>query len=551
MCPILYRAKWLCKMPAIPDQTRADQFLVREENWARRVLTRASLMWWTASLSGRARDYKRMESADRAVNRHYSRSAAYRRLVRLANAHELDALTRRRLDRLGLAYRSKQAPVEILDRITRAEAQMQETYSIFRAQFDGHSATDNELEDVLRASTDSGRVRAAWEARKQIGPVVADDLRQLAHLRNAAARAVGFPDYWHAQLLLDELDPGRLAETLAQVEAETRQPFQAMKADLDQHLAKRFGVDARDLRPWHYGDPFFQETPEVFAPPADPLYAEHDVVGLAAETYRQLGFRNIDAILARSDLYPRQGKNQHAYAVDIDREGDVRTFLNVEPNARWMGTLLHELGHTIYQDGIDRSELPYDLRDDPQGFLNEGFAMFCEQPSTTPAWLSDVVGLPETTAHQLAPRLASQEAASLLAFVRWCLTIVHFERAFYADPDRDLNRLWWDLEERYQLISRPTGRAAPDWATKVHVATAPVYYQKYLLGRLFSAQLTRKLDADLGGWWPGRPKSGEFIKRELFMPGARYTWPELVKRVTGQPLGVEALATAVAWPRAA
>ncbi len=37
-----------------------------------------------------------------------------------------------------------------------------------------------------------------------------------------------------------------------------------------------------------------------------------------------------------------------------------------------MGTLLHELGHTIYQDGIDRQSLPYDLRDDPQGFLNEG-----------------------------------------------------------------------------------------------------------------------------------------------------------------------------------
>ena len=158
MRQILYRAKWLCKMAAMSDQTRADQFLVNEENWARRVLTRASLAWWTASLSGRARDYKRMESADRAVNRHYSRSAAYGRLVRLANAHELDALTRRRLDRLGLAYRSKQAPVEVLDRITRAEAQMQETYSIFRAQFDGHSATDNELEDVLRSSTDSARV---------------------------------------------------------------------------------------------------------------------------------------------------------------------------------------------------------------------------------------------------------------------------------------------------------------------------------------------------------------------------------------------------------
>jgi len=147
--------------------------------------------------------------------------------------------------------------------------------------------------------------------------------------------------------------------------------------------------------------------------------------------------------------------------------------------------------------------------------------------------------------------MAAQDTASLLAFVRWCLTIVHFERAFYADPDQDLNRLWWDLEERNQQIPRPERRDAPDWAAKVHVATAPVYYQKYLLGRLFSAQLTRKINADLGGWWEGRAKSGDFIKRELFMPGARYAWPELVERVTGQPLGVEALAAAVAWPRAA
>ncbi len=216
-----------------------------------------------------------------------------------------------------------------------------------------------------------------------------------------------------------------------------------------------------------------------------------------------------------------------------------------------MGTLLHELGHTIYQDGIDRTELPWDLRDDPQGFLNEGFAMFCEQPTTNPAWLSEMVGLAPSEAEKLGPQLATQETASLLAFVRWCLTITHFERGFYADPDQDLNRLWWDLEERFQQIPRPEGREAPDWAAKVHVATAPVYYQKYLLGRLFSAQLARKMDADMGGWWAGQPRTGEYIKRELFMPGARYAWPELVERVTGAPLGVEALAESVAWPRAA
>src|SRR5579859_656148 len=538
-------------MVAATQMQRAEVLLAHEEGWARRALRRASLAWWTASITGQAGDYQRMESAERAVNRHYARPQTYQRLVRLADGPDLDALTRRRLQRLRKRYRSKQAPVEMLDRITRAESAVQETYSTFRAQFDGHSATDNELEEVLRTARESPRLQTAWEARKQIGPVVADDLRRLAHLRNEAAQAIGFEDFWQAQLLLDELDPEQLLHTLEAVDVSTTAPFQAMKRDLDQHLATRFSVDVRELRPWHYSDPFFQETPEVFAPPADPLYAAHDVVAIAAETYRALGFRTIDSILSRSDLFPRAGKNQHAYAVDIDREGDVRTFLNVERNARWMGTLLHELGHTVYQDGIDRTELPFDLRDDPQGFLNEGFAMFCEQPATNPAWLHEMVGLPADEARTLAPQLAAQDTASLLAFVRWCLTITQFERAFYADPDQDLNRLWWDLEERYQHIPRPAGRNAPDWAAKIHVAVAPVYYQKYLLGRLFSAQLTRKMDADMGGWWAGRPKSGKYIKHELFMPGARYAWPELVERVTGQPLGVEALAASVAWPRAA
>lgn len=174
--------------------------------------------------------------------------------------------------------------------------------------------------------------------------------------------------------------------------------------------------------------------------------------------------------------------------------------------------------------------------------------MFCEQPTVNPRWLADMVGMSTPEAEQLAPQLERQDRASLLAFVRWCLTIINFERQFYANPDQDLNRLWWELEERYQLVPRPSGRDAPDWAAKVHVATAPVYYQKYLLGRLFSSQLTLKMNADLGGWWQGRPRSGEYVKRELFAPGARYPWPELVERVTGGPLGVEALARAVSWP---
>src|SRR5206468_352729 len=154
----------------------ATSLLKEEEQWARRALPRANRAWWNASLSGNAADYRRMEAADRAINRHYSRATVVQRIDRLLRSRELDGLTQRRLGRLGLAYRAKQAPIETLDQITRTEAAVQELYSTFRAEFEGHAAPDNELEDILRASSDAGRVQAAWEARKQIGAAVAVQL---------------------------------------------------------------------------------------------------------------------------------------------------------------------------------------------------------------------------------------------------------------------------------------------------------------------------------------------------------------------------------------
>ena len=69
--------------------------------------------------------------------------------------------------------------------------------------------------------------------------------------------------------------------------------------------------------------------------------------------------------------------------------------------------------------------------------------------------------------------------------------MVHFERALYRDRESDLNELWWRLVERFQGVSRPEGRDAPDWAAKVHFGVAPVYYQNYLLGEVLAAQLER------------------------------------------------------------
>ena len=110
--------------------------------------------------------------------------------------------------------------------------------------------------------------------------------------------------------------------------------------------------------------------------------------------------------------------------------------------------------------------------------------------------------------------------------------MAHFERALYADPDRDLDMLWWDLVEKFQLLKRPEGREAPDWAAKYHIANSPAMYHNYLLGELNASQLKARLEEACGGLL-NRPAAGEWLRERVFRRGAEADWNESLRRATG------------------
>jgi peptidyl-dipeptidase A len=152
-----------------------------------------------------------------------------------------------------------------------------------------------------------------------------------------------------------------------------------------------------------------------------------------------------------------------------------------------------------------------------------------------------VAGVDDSDLAQLEPKLAVARRASLLTFARWVLVMTHFERGLYADPEADHTSRWWDLVERFQLVTRPEGRDAPDWAAKIHVALAPVYYQNYLYGELVASQLQATLRARAGGI-VDRPEAGALLVEELFAPGLAVRWDALVEQATGEPLTARHLA---------
>jgi peptidyl-dipeptidase A len=400
---------------------------------------------------------------------------------------------------------------------------------------------------VLRKSVDSAARRAVWEASKGVGPVIAPELKLLVGLRNRSARMLGFKDYHVMQLALGEQSQEQVLKLFDELDALTRAPFHTAKAELDAALASRYGIAVKDLRPWHYEDPFFQEAPVVSATDLDRIYKPLDILKLCRTFYAGIGLP-IDDVLRRSDLYERAGKNPHAFTTDIDREGDVRVLANIVPNREWLATMLHELGHSVYSSKNIPHSLPWALRTEAHILTTEGVAMMWEKFADSAEWLA-AMGVHVPDPQQFNATMGKLRRNQLLIFSRWCQVMFRFEKELYGNPDQDLNRRWWELVEKYQEIRRPEARNAPDYASKIHIVIAPAYYHNYMLGQLFASQVHHAIAREvLHGADPatviyvGNPAAGAFMKQKVFEPGRTLSWNELTRHATGEDLSAKAFA---------
>lgn len=500
-----------------------------------------NVAWWDANVD--ASDENERRRADRELA--YSNALADNELfdaVRAARVNGASGLVRRRLDLLHDLMLPQQIPAALRERIVELEASVEVRFARHRGVVRGKEVDDIEIKRILRESDDPDERREAWEASKTVGAAVADDVRELAQLRNEAARSLGYRDWFALSIAVSELDEEKLFATLAECDQATAVPFERWKAGVDGRLAARFGCDASELRPWHYADPFFQETPAEGAVDLDPLFRERDIVELGKRTFEGIGI-DVGGTLARSDLFPRAGKCQHAFCIDVDRSGDIRVLMNVTDNHDSMDTLLHELGHAAYDLSFD-DELPWLLRD-THLVTTEASALLFGALAGRREWLEQVLEVDAGEAAALEEKLHAARASELLVFTRWVLVMTGFERKLYADPEADLDTVWWDLVSRYQLVVPPASRKAPDWAAKIHVAVAPVYYHTYLYGSIVASQLHDALRAEAGGV-VDRPDSGRLLAERLFAPGMSMRWDRLVEEATGFSLSVDALAREVA-----
>lgn len=528
------------------DDARTRRFVEYYEATVRPLEIEAARLAWTANITGKEEDFQKKQEAEEKLDVCLSDPQKFAELTAIKEAAPVDPLLARQVDVLYLQYLDKQVDQALLQKMLAKSNAVERAFNVFRPKVGDKELTDNDVRRILRDSRDSAERRAVWEAGKKVGPVVVGDLKELVTLRNQAAAKVGFENYHILQLYCTEQSQEQVLKLFDELDELTHRPFHEAKAEIDAVLAKSYGVSVEELRPWHYHDPFFQEAPAVLDNLPESVYTPLDIVKVCRSFYDGIGLP-VDDVLKRSSLYEQPGKNPHAFSTDIDRAGDVRILENIVPGHEWLRTTLHELGHAAYSENVG-SKLPYVLHTDAHPLCTEGVAMMFDRFAQNVDWLS-AMGAKVSDPEKFRIAAAKLQRNRLLVFSRYCQVMFRFELELYANPDQDLNRLWWDLVEKYQELKRPEGRNEPDFASKYHLIGAPAYYHNYMLGEMFASQVHHALVRTVlpgtkpaGAVYVGNKQAGQFMRQRVFAPGLTLKWNDLTRHATGEDLNPKAFA---------
>lgn len=512
-----------------------SEFLNEQNEEIKKLTKSSSLAYWKASISGKKEDYDAYERSVIESQRYFNNKSSFEKVKRFLETVKGD-IDKRQLETLYVDYLSCQGDLDLIEKITKKSTQIEQEFSTFRAKVDGKELTDNDIKEILKKEKDSVKREAVWNSSKRQGEVVEKELIELVELRNVLARSLGFKNYFEMSLELSEQKEEEVERIFLELGKSTESSFRKVKEEMDEKLSKDFDINKDELKPWHYHDLFFQEAPQIYEVDLDKFY-DKDILSIAKKFYQEIGL-GVEDILNRSDLYEKPGKNQHAYEINIDREGDVRILENLKNNEGWMDTTLHELGHAVYEKNCDVN-LPFLLRENTHIFVTESIALFFGRNSKNISFMKRYCEISEEESKTIGEILKKQLKLDELVFLEWAQVMFHFERELYRNPGQNLNKLWWSLVKKYQMID--FYRDKPDWASKIHFTIAPVYYHNYLLGKILASQLSNYLiksvlkentkDADYAD-----VRAGNYLRNEIFAHGKRYKWDELIENATKEKL---------------
>src|SRR5207249_4845982 len=115
----------------------------------------------------------------------------------LQHKAELNPLTVRQLNQALLNAGEGPMTNQLLTNLrVEAETRQASILNSFQFSFKGKPITANQIDDLLSTSTDLAERKAVWEASKESGKALKDNLMRLRDLRNGVAGELNYPNYF-------------------------------------------------------------------------------------------------------------------------------------------------------------------------------------------------------------------------------------------------------------------------------------------------------------------------------------------------------------------
>jgi len=481
----------------------------------------------------------------------------------LTHQKELNQVTVRQLKQLLLnAAEGPMTNPDLVAKRVAAETKQASLMNGFEFKLNGQKITANQIDDKLEKSTDLGERKAVWEASKEIGPALKQNLVTLRDLRNGVAKEMKYPDYFALEVAAYGMTTDEMLKMLEEWMTTLRPLYLQLHTWVKYKLADKFHQPVPKKIPAQWiGNRWAQEWPGLVEAANIDKYFEGRkpewIIRTAEQFYTGLGFPSLpESFWPKSDLYPvppneKRKKNTHASCWHVDLEHDIRSLQSIEPNARWFFTAHHELGHGHYFMAYTRPEVPYLLRIGAAPGFHEGIGELISLASSQLPYLQSRGVLPaDFTADKTAFLLDDALARSVPFIYFSCGVMPHWEADIYAHnlPPNQWNARWWKYVSDFQGVEPPSPRGEEfcDAATKTHINDNPAYYYNYAFATVFKFQLhdyiARKIlhqppqscnyadDKAVGTWL-----------NNILKKGGTEDWRKVLKEATGEDISTRAM----------
>jgi peptidyl-dipeptidase A len=481
----------------------------------------------------------------------------------LTHRADLRALTVRELNQALLnAAEGPMTNPFIVGRRIQSETRQASFLNSFQFKFKGKPITVNEIDNLLSSSTNLEERKAVWEASKEIGPTLRDNLMILRDLRNGVAGEMNYPDYFSLEVAAYGMKTDEMLKMNEQFMKDLRPLYLQLHTWAKYKLAEKYHQPVPKKIPAHWLNNRWAQnwTGMIEAANLDPYFKGKTaewIAKTAEDFYLGLGFKPIPApFWVKSDLYPvppgsPRKKNTHASCWHIDLEDDIRSLQSIEPNSEWFFTAHHELGHGHYFASYSRPEVPFLLRLGANPGFHEGIGELASLASSQVPYLQAKGILPADFKADKTAFLLDDALARSVPFIFFASgTMTHWEADIYAHQldTNEWNDRWWEYVSEFQGVEPPSKRGEEwaDYATKTHINDTPAYYYNYAFATVLKFQLhdyiARKIlhQPPQSCNYAGNKDVGTWLNN-ILKKGATEDWRKVLKEATGEDISTRAM----------